>query len=311
MDYDSTSDEDRDYRNRQDRETANASERPAMPATHHISSEWEKLYSTVALGTMPTPEQSTLCRLSDRENFPEGLESTIRSCSHAKSCIASTVTRYIQAFENLRVKVDDLAAPEAIDDFITQTHKRKSRATHDTDTDTAIRQFEDMDMDLEETMPYAMGQLIAAKDMFTMAADYQARTVENIAKCYKIDVAVNKHRSGTNEQVALYYCRYGTEDAGLRDIIVQLRNSSFQRVSALHLSYWALACPVLFLNGDDGFHLGILRGEPGDQGNGAQPIRQDDPSNIPPLIRKRETKKSKCKVKFRTKINKTKKSIRT
>ncbi|KAK3821042.1 MAG: hypothetical protein J3Q66DRAFT_326089 [Benniella sp.] len=47
------------------------------------------------------------------------------------------------------------------------------------------RPFEDTEM--EETIPYCMGQLVAAKDIFTMAADYQAKAVDNIAKCYKVD----------------------------------------------------------------------------------------------------------------------------
>lgn len=42
-----------------------------------------------------------------------------------------------------------------------------------------------------------------------------------------------------------------------RDIVLHRRNQQLQRVSELHRSYDALQYPLLYWNGDDGYHINI------------------------------------------------------
>ena len=45
--------------------------------------------------------------------------------------------------------------------------------------------------------------------------------------------------------------------SGKRDIVVQKRDRSLQRVSQLHSSYCALRYPLLFTHGEQGWHLNM------------------------------------------------------
>lgn len=49
---------------------------------------------------------------------------------------------------------------------------------------------------------------------------------------------------------------------GNRDIIIQLRDNSLHRISALHPAYFPLTYPLLFVRGEDGYCLGLTRREP-------------------------------------------------
>ncbi|RCN48933.1 hypothetical protein ANCCAN_05042 [Ancylostoma caninum] len=47
-----------------------------------------------------------------------------------------------------------------------------------------------------------------------------------------------------------------------RDIIIQKRNDSLQRISETHRSYDALQYPILFWEGEDGYHFNIMQTDP-------------------------------------------------
>jgi len=53
-----------------------------------------------------------------------------------------------------------------------------------------------------------------------------------------------------------------TDAPGNRDIVIQLRDNTLHQVSALHQAYFPLCYPLLFLRGEDGFHLGLTRNDP-------------------------------------------------
>ena len=52
------------------------------------------------------------------------------------------------------------------------------------------------------------------------------------------------------------------EDHGKRDIIIQQRDSQLQRISETHRSYDALQYPLIFLNGQDGYHFQVWQTNP-------------------------------------------------
>ncbi|KAL7302634.1 hypothetical protein TKK_0004696 [Trichogramma kaykai] len=52
------------------------------------------------------------------------------------------------------------------------------------------------------------------------------------------------------------------EDCNSRDIVIRRRNGTIQRVSETHRSYDALQYPVLFWQGEDGYHFNIKMIEP-------------------------------------------------
>lgn len=49
------------------------------------------------------------------------------------------------------------------------------------------------------------------------------------------------------------------EESNSRDIILHKRNSELQRVRETHRSYDALQYPILFWQGDDGYHFNIIQ----------------------------------------------------
>ena len=52
------------------------------------------------------------------------------------------------------------------------------------------------------------------------------------------------------------------EQHGRRDVVLKCRNESIKRISETHRSYDALQYPLLFPNGEDGYHFGIPRAVP-------------------------------------------------
>lgn len=82
---------------------------------------------------------------------------------------------------------------------------------------------------------------------------------------YKVIIRADKTPSGEHErrfnaptmnEVAVVMV--GTE-FDRRDIIIQRRNTNLQRVSETHRSYDALQYPILFWQGEDGYHLNIMQ----------------------------------------------------
>lgn len=61
----------------------------------------------------------------------------------------------------------------------------------------------------------------------------------------------------TADEVAAIIPGDGSNAPQDRDVVVQLFDNSFERVSALHPSYFPLTYPLLFLRGEDGFQLGL------------------------------------------------------
>ncbi|KIH43640.1 hypothetical protein ANCDUO_26349, partial [Ancylostoma duodenale] len=52
------------------------------------------------------------------------------------------------------------------------------------------------------------------------------------------------------------------DESDRRDIIIQKRNDSLQRISETHRSYDALQYPILFWEGEDGYHFNIKQTDP-------------------------------------------------
>ena len=84
---------------------------------------------------------------------------------------------------------------------------------------------------------------------------------ENISLCLKtIDVRHCDHRRynrPTASEVAIIMPGTGEEQVDRRDIILQARSGRFKRISELHSAYCALRYPLLFPNGQQGWHPNI------------------------------------------------------
>lgn len=85
---------------------------------------------------------------------------------------------------------------------------------------------------------------------------------------YRVIIRADKKPSGEHERrfntpttndVAIVMV--GTEFEK-RDIVIDQRNSGLQRVCETHRSYDALQYPVIFLEGQDGYHFGIMQTNP-------------------------------------------------
>lgn len=63
----------------------------------------------------------------------------------------------------------------------------------------------------------------------------------------------------TADEVAAILPGDGSDAHQDRDIVIQFQGGKLKRVSALHPSYWPLAYPLLYLQGEDGFRLGLTR----------------------------------------------------
>jgi len=71
-----------------------------------------------------------------------------------------------------------------------------------------------------------------------------------------------RYNRPTADEIAAILPGDATDAPGNRDIIIQLRNNSLHQVSALHQAYFPLCYPLLFLRGEDGYHLGLTRNDP-------------------------------------------------
>src|SRR5947199_10681411 len=84
---------------------------------------------------------------------------------------------------------------------------------------------------------------------------------ENISLCLKtIDIRHCDHRRynrPTASEVAIILPGTGEEQVDRRDIILQARSGPFKRISELHSAYCALRYPLLFPNGQQGWHPNI------------------------------------------------------
>jgi hypothetical protein len=78
-----------------------------------------------------------------------------------------------------------------------------------------------------------------------------------------------RYNRPTADEVAAILPGDTTDAPGNRDIIIQLHNNHLYQVSALHQAYFPLCYPLLFLHGEDGYHLGLTRNDP-------QPPEQED-----------------------------------
>ncbi|KIH61445.1 hypothetical protein ANCDUO_08281 [Ancylostoma duodenale] len=85
---------------------------------------------------------------------------------------------------------------------------------------------------------------------------------------YKIVIRADKRPAGEHErrfnaptvnEVAVVMVG---EDFDRRDIIIQKRNDSLQRISETHRSYDALQYPVMFWEGEDGYHFNLKQTDP-------------------------------------------------
>ncbi|EPB66767.1 hypothetical protein ANCCEY_14141 [Ancylostoma ceylanicum] len=83
---------------------------------------------------------------------------------------------------------------------------------------------------------------------------------------YKVVIRADKRPTGEHER------RFNAptvnevvivgEDCDRRDIIIQKRNDSLQRISETHRSYDALQYPVIFWEGEDGYHFNLKQTDP-------------------------------------------------
>jgi hypothetical protein len=71
-----------------------------------------------------------------------------------------------------------------------------------------------------------------------------------------------RYNRPTADEVAAILPGDATDAPENRDIIIQLHNNRLHQVSALHQVYFPLCYPLLFLRGEDGYHLGLTRNDP-------------------------------------------------
>lgn len=85
---------------------------------------------------------------------------------------------------------------------------------------------------------------------------------------FKIVIRADKRPTGEHErrynapQIEEVAIVIVGEEFESRDIILQRRNDSIQRVSETHRSYDALQYPVIFCRGEDGYHFNIKLRDP-------------------------------------------------
>ena len=81
---------------------------------------------------------------------------------------------------------------------------------------------------------------------------------DNISLCLKtIDITHfdrRRYNRPTSSEVAIIMPGTGEEQVDRRDIIVQSRSGQLKRISELHSAYCALRYPLLFPNGQQGWH---------------------------------------------------------
>ena len=84
---------------------------------------------------------------------------------------------------------------------------------------------------------------------------------DNISLCLKtIDARhynQRRYNRPTASEVAIIMPGTGEEQVDRRDIILQARSGRFKRISELHSAYCALRYPLLFPNGQQGWHPNI------------------------------------------------------
>jgi len=99
-------------------------------------------------------------------------------------------------------------------------------------------------------------------DVFMTAKDRRLAVNDNISLCLKT-IDINRHfdqrryNRPTASEVAVIIPGTGEEQVDRRDIILQSRSGQFKRISELHSAYCALRYPLLFPNGQQGWHPNI------------------------------------------------------
>ena len=98
-------------------------------------------------------------------------------------------------------------------------------------------------------------------DIF-MTAKERLTINENISLHLKtIDVEHfdrRRYNRPTASEVAIIMPETGEEQVDKRDIILETRSRQFKRISELHSAYCALRYPLLFPNGQQGWHPNFL-----------------------------------------------------
>ena len=86
-------------------------------------------------------------------------------------------------------------------------------------------------------------------------------TMEKMTPEYKVVIHSDKTPAGEHERhfnaptTSEAAIILAAEQYGNRDIVLQLRNNSLQRMTETHQSYDALQFPLIFWQGDDGHHF--------------------------------------------------------
>ena len=92
--------------------------------------------------------------------------------------------------------------------------------------------------------------------------------LERMPTVYKVAIRADKTPTGerrrrfnapTLEEVAIVMV---SNDFGTRDIVLQKRNNTLQAVAETHRSYDALQYPLIFWQGEDGYHFQIPQKHP-------------------------------------------------
>ena len=91
-----------------------------------------------------------------------------------------------------------------------------------------------------------------------MTAKERLDVSENVSLCLKtVDTDHLDHRRynrPTASEIAVIMPGTGEEQFDKRDIVLQARNGPFKRISELHSAYCPLRYPILFPNGQQGWH---------------------------------------------------------
>ena len=85
---------------------------------------------------------------------------------------------------------------------------------------------------------------------------------------YKVVIRADKRAPGEHErrfnapQINEVAIIMSEQEFNQRDIIIQRRSNSLQRISETHRSYDALQYPLIFWEGEDGYHFNIMKVDP-------------------------------------------------
>ena len=114
---------------------------------------------------------------------------------------------------------------------------------------------------LDESIVLKLQQMLLIHNLYInifMTAKERLSINENISLCLKTVDARNvdhrRYNRPTASEVAIIMPGTSEEQVNKRDIVLQARSGQLKRISELNSAYCPLRYPLLFLNGQQGWH---------------------------------------------------------